>query len=395
MQEIHRPPRPALRLGLILTDYFPYGGLQRDCLGVAELCVQRGHDVTVVCRTWEGPRPDGIRVLLTGQPGLTNAARNRRFLRLLHGSVFPRERFDRIMAFSRIPGVDVYFGADPCYEALVRRRKPAWFRWTPRYRHFAGLERALYNRGARTRILLLTDAEIPIFQQLYTTEPERFEVLPPNIRRWSHSEGNREASRRSVRSEIQSSPDSVLLAFIGSDFRRKGLARAITALAALPSETRSSTHLLVAGQDREPPFRALTRRLGLSAQVHFLGARDDVPRLLFASDLLLHPAHSESAGMILLEAATAGLPVITTGACGYAFHIQRAKCGVVLPSPFSQEALDRALDAAIRSSERPAWREAGLRYGQTADLYSGHQRIVEILEEAPIQPASHPTNPCP
>ncbi|HUF62355.1 MAG TPA: glycosyltransferase family 4 protein [Verrucomicrobiales bacterium] len=394
MQESHRPPRSALRLGLILTDYFPYGGLQRDCLGVAKLCVQRGHDVTVVCRTWEGPRPEGIRVLLTGQPGLTNQARNRRFLRLLHGSVFPRERFDRIMAFSRIPGVDVYFGADPCYEALVRRRKPAWFRWTPRYRHFAGLEKALYARGIRTRILLLTGTEIPVFQHLYGTEPGRFEVLPPNIRRWSIAKGDREESRRSVRSEAGGAPDSIVLAFIGSDFRRKGLARAITALAALPSESRSHTLLLVAGQDKEAPFRELARKLAVSSQVRFLGARDDIRRLLLASDLLLHPAHSESAGMILLEAATAGVPVLTTDTCGYAFHIQRAHCGVVLPSPFSQQALDLALDEAIRSPERPAWREAGLRYGQAEDLYSGHHRIVEILEEDSSARAPHP-NPSP
>jgi UDP-glucose:(heptosyl)LPS alpha-1,3-glucosyltransferase len=36
--------------------------------------------------------------------------------------------------------------------------------------------------------------------------------------------------------------------------------------------------------------------------VHFLGGRGDVPEWLLASDVLVHPAYSESAGMILLEA---------------------------------------------------------------------------------------------
>jgi UDP-glucose:(heptosyl)LPS alpha-1,3-glucosyltransferase len=174
-----------------------------------------------------------------------------------------------------------------------------------------------------------------------------------------------------------------LLAFIGSDFHRKGLARAITALATLPQPIRQRSRLLVAGQDKAAPYRALAGNLGVSQHLRILGARDDVGRLLLASDLLIHPAHSESAGMILLEAAVSGVPVLTTDTCGYAFHIERAGCGVVLPSPYTQQGLDSALAEALAIPDRLlAWSRAGLRYGAEADLYSGHSRIVQILEES-------------
>jgi len=46
--------------------------------------------------------------------------------------------------------------------------------------------------------------------------------------------------------------------------------------------------------------------------------------------------------MILLEALTAGLPVLATDVCGYAFHIQQAGAGRVLASPFCREQCDAA-----------------------------------------------------
>ena len=58
-----------------------------------------------------------------------------------------------------------------------------------------------------------------------------------------------------------------------------------------------------------------------NSQVTFLGARDDVPQLLWGADLLLHPAYSEAAGLVLLEAMVAGVPVIASAVCGHAHYI--------------------------------------------------------------------------
>ncbi|XNM52069.1 glycosyltransferase [Escherichia coli] len=59
--------------------------------------------------------------------------------------------------------------------------------------------------------------------------------------------------------------------------------------------------------------------------------------LMAAADLLLHPAYQEAAGIVLLEAITAGLPVLTTAVCGYAHYIVDANCGEAIAEPFRQE----------------------------------------------------------
>ena len=51
---------------------------------------------------------------------------------------------------------------------------------------------------------------------------------------------------------------------------------------------------------------------GLGNRLHRLGRRDDVPRLMNECDLLVHPAHQEPLGRVLLEAAASGLPVVAT-----------------------------------------------------------------------------------
>jgi glycosyltransferase involved in cell wall biosynthesis len=49
---------------------------------------------------------------------------------------------------------------------------------------------------------------------------------------------------------------------------------------------------------------------------HFLGTRNDVPDLMNAADLLVHPARQEPFGRVLLEAAASALPIIATNVGG-------------------------------------------------------------------------------
>jgi len=367
-----------MKLGFLLFDYFPYGGLQRDCLKIAQLCATRGHDVTIYTRTWQGERPMDVRVALFGRSGASNIARNRAWVKQLRATL-PGEQLDGVIGFNKLPGLDVYYGSDPCYAAKVRRLKSFWYKWLPRYHHFKGLEQSVFARGQRTHILVLTENEIPRYQEFYGTERERFHVLPPGVERRTFTEEQKLETRAQLRHGQGWDYDHLLL-LVGSGFRVKGLDRAIRSLAALPMETRERTRLVVIGQNRPTEFELLARQLGVADRVHFLGGRDDVFDWLLTADLLIHPARSEAAGMILLEALTAGLPVLATDVCGYACHIERAGAGRILPSPFSQEQCDTAVREMLVAGERAAWSVNGVAYAAREDLYSCHEKAVDVIE---------------
>ena len=89
----------------------------------------------------------------------------------------------------------------------------------------------------------------------------------------------------------------MMLLFVGSGFKTKGLDRCLTALAALPDGVRDRTRLIVVGQDNTVPFERIARSYGIAEKVRFLGGRSDIPDLLAAGDLLVHPAYSENTGL--------------------------------------------------------------------------------------------------
>ena len=101
---------------------------------------------------------------------------------------------------------------------------------------------------------------------------------------------------------VVSISNTLSLFFVASAFYAKGADRAIAALAALPLDQEVNAKLFIVGRNDETKLRRFAGRLGVDDRVFFLGARMDVPDLLCAADLLIHPARNEAAGIVLLEA---------------------------------------------------------------------------------------------
>lgn len=366
---------------LALLRYFPYGGLQRDMLRTAELCRDAGHRVRILAAAWEGPRPEGIEVELLPVRGRTNHGRARDFARRMQAELAERPA-DRVLGFDKLPGLDLYFAADPCFVDRAQRRHGALYRLTPRYRTFAALERALFAPEADTRILLLDPRQRAVYRHWYGTAEDRFVQLPPGTARDRRAGADAWLQRIRGRAEFQLAADESLVLLLGSDFRRKGLDRAIRALASLPEGQRRHTRLLAVGQDDPLPMSTLARKLRVAHRMTVRSGRDDVPVLLQAADLLIHPAREENTGTVLPEALAAGLPVLCTEACGYAHHVRAAGAGRVLADPFRQQELDAAL-AELLAADRAPLRARALDYAERTDLYSMHERILEAVE-APL-----------
>jgi glycosyltransferase involved in cell wall biosynthesis len=98
-------------------------------------------------------------------------------------------------------------------------------------------------------------------------------------------------------------------------------------------------------------LRATAAELGIEDRVRFLGQRDDVDRLLAASDIHCQPNISpEPFGITFIEALYAGIPVVTTQ-IGGAIEIVNDSCGVMVP-PDDPNALAAALERLIVDGER-------------------------------------------
>ncbi len=362
-----------------LYKYFPFGGLQRDFMRIASTVAARGHHVRVYTQSWEGDCPKAFELIQVPVKSHTNHGRNAEYYAWVQNHL-KEHPADRVVGFNKMPGPDVYFAADVCYAEKVAQEKGFLYRLTSRYRHYAAFERATFEQGKSTKLMMLTDKQIADFQKHYQTEPERFQILPPGIypdRKYSEQIPN---SREIYRQKNGIKEQQNLLLQVGSDFGRKGVDRSIEALASLPESLRHNTLLFVVGQDKPRKFEALAEKLGVRSNVHFFSGRNDVSELMAAADLLLHPAYQEAAGIVLLEAITAGLPVLTTAVCGYAHYIADANCGTVIAEPFSQEQLNEVLRKALTQSPlRMARAENARHYADTQDLYSLPEKAADII----------------
>ncbi|MBN1360818.1 MAG: glycosyltransferase family 4 protein [Sedimentisphaerales bacterium] len=366
-------------LAFCLFKYFPHGGLQRDMLRIALACQARGHAVEVYTTGWEGDAPPGPTLHVRRPTALANHTRMRQYHRWV-AEQLAQKPADCVVGFNKMPGLDVYYAADGCYQAKALSQKSWLYRLMPRYRQYQAFEAAVFARESGTHILMLSQIQQSLYVQYYGTPAEQIHFLPPNVARDRIAGPDAPEVRRAFRTEMGLRDEDRLVLQVGSGFRTKGLDRSLRALAGLPDALRARTKLYVAGNDRPGHYVRLARKLGIGDRVEFLGPRDDVPRLLLGADLLVHPAYHENTGTVLLEALAAGLPVITTNVCGYAHYIEQAQAGWVIGEPFDQKRFNRTLRDALGRSDLAEFGRRGAEFARQADLYGMVEAAVEIIE---------------
>ncbi len=367
-----------MKLAFVLFKYFPFGGLQRDMLQIAGTCLARGHEIHIYTLSWEGERPEGMTVHVLPIKRWSNHEKYRVFRESLE-PLFEQQGIDRVVGFNKMPGLDYYYAADPCLkDKLIRERTPL-VRMLPRYRHFLSYEEAVFGTGSNTQILLISHRQHHIYKIYYATSEQRLHMLPPGIDRSRMAGHDAQELRRDLRQEFDLADEERLILCIGSGFKTKGLDRSLKALAALPPELKKKTRLIAIGSDNGDPFVRLAAKLGVKEQFTVLHGRDDIPRFLQGGDLLLHPAYYENSGMVILEAIIAGLPTLVSSVCGYAYYVEEAHAGQVVPEPFQQQELNRRVAEMLDSPLRDEWRKNGIDYGQQHDLYSMTEHAADLI----------------
>lgn len=194
---------------------------------------------------------------------------------------------------------------------------------------------------------------------------------------------------RGICSELRIPIDSQLIAIIGQIILRKGQDIALTAAVEVLRD-RPRAHTLVIGtrHSTKPETVEFENRLhrivaagGVADRVHFLGTRDDLPTLLPLCDVLLHAAHQEPLGRVLLEAAACGLPVVATDVGGTReIFPHGVEDGAILIPPDDAPAARAALDRLLGDdANRERMGMAGRRRAEAA--FSVERSAVGLLEQ--------------
>jgi len=339
-----------MRVALVIERFEPgIGGVENVAWRLAEGLAQAGDEVHVVARR-AAPRPDvvlhPVNVPVFWQP-LRVAAFSRAAARAA-----PRGDYDVVYSLARTVHQDLYrAGAGShldymrrCYGMPARQLR----RLSPRHALLAGFERRVF---ADTSQVVVCNSEMvrDEIARRYRVEPARLVLIRNGVAFERFAGSSRERAR--VRSELSAGSDTVFV-LAGSGFARKGLDTALRALA----RARVRAQLWVAGADDTAPWRHRARALGLAERVRFVGFRSDLPAVFAAADALLLPTRYDAFANVCLEAAAAGLPVVTSGANGAAELFRAAGC--VVEDPDDVEGFAAALEALGEPGARERLGEA-------------------------------------
>ncbi len=157
-------------------------------------------------------------------------------------------------------------------------------------------------------------------------------------------------ARGEVRAELGVAPDTLLMVVLGELTSRKNASLLIERMPELLAAAPMELALIGEGAERER-WESLARTRGVEGRVRFLGFRRDVPDLLGAADLLVHPARVEGFGYAVAEAMAAGLPVVATDASSLPEIVVPGETGLLFP-PEDGDALVEAILTYARDPER-------------------------------------------
>ena len=106
-----------------------------------------------------------------------------------------------------------------------------------------------------------------------------------------------------MRSELGIGADDIVVLFVGTEFKRKGLD---ALLEGFSLAYRPNLRLIIAGGGEKKRYVSLARRLGVEKNVIFLGLVEHIDDIYSISDIFILPTLIDPAGMAPLEAMAAG-----------------------------------------------------------------------------------------
>jgi UDP-glucose:(heptosyl)LPS alpha-1,3-glucosyltransferase len=379
-----------MRLAIIRQRYTPFGGAERFVERALAALAGRGVELTLLTRRWPGGAPHLFTPRIVNPPYVGRLWRDRGFARAVR-AIVATSSATLVQSHERIDCCDIYRAGDGLHSAWLDARladASAFERFRVRasayHRYVLDAERRLFASKRLKTVICISRMVQDEIRERFGIAIDRLPIIYNAIDGDEFSP-RLAAGRVATRASLSISEDSVVFLLVGSGYERKGVGRAIEALAGVSAPA----HLLVVGHDREPArYVALARHHGVATRVTFAGPRADPKPFYGASDVFVLPTLYDPLSNAVLEALSCGLPVITSARCGAAELVAAHRAGTVCDArdiTALGEAMRALLDPALRERTSVSARRAVA--GLTPSAMAA--RLIDLYETMLDDAATH------
>lgn len=248
--------------------------------------------------------------------------------------------------------------------------------------------------GCSDAVLASCSVEAAQIEALYDADPNRVHIVAPGVDHAFFAPGHRPQARRA----LGLAEDATLIMVVGRIQPLKGIDVAVEALALLSAGDAGAPYRMVvvggpSGRHGDEALERLHARagvLGIADRVRFVPPQPHelLSSYYRAADVCVVPSRSESFGLVALEAAACGTPVVASAVGGLTTLVRDGETGYLVdpfdPSGFASAveriALDPALatrlsNESVRDARRYSWRSAALEIAALVERISSRQLV--------------------
>jgi UDP-glucose:(heptosyl)LPS alpha-1,3-glucosyltransferase len=351
------------------------GGMERQLAELAVGLRALGHEVTVIAHVCELPPDAGVVFHRVGGP-------SRPFLLgypwfMLAGSLAVR-RWRRgvvqatgAIVLNRVDVIAVHY----CHQVGVVTPSRATMLFRAHVKAMGLVsrvaERLCFRANIAATFVCVSEGVATEIREHYPQLSDRVLTIHNGVDTDTFAPGMHREAARAMRQALALGDERLVAVFVGSEWKRKGLAPAIEALAAAPE-----WDLVVAGDGDREHYQKLACELGVGDRVHWLGVVRDVQVVYELADAFVLPSSYETFSLVTFEAAASGLAVLATPVSGVRELIDDGRNGFLInqePQVIAERLRRLAGDPALRARLGQAARQSALQFSWQEMVAKHHQ----------------------
>ncbi len=353
--------RQRLNLAVVIKQFAITGGAEHYAVKTTHYLKSRGHSVALYARQIQAGLADGLTLHRVPDRWRFSSVVNSLAFALDAARMLAGRHYDAVISHERGFSQDL-----AVVHTLSYQNSLAGLGWLKRLERRYLSPRAwlhIYLEKCQMRSARLVAVSQSVQEQItaFYGRQTGIQVVSPGVDLERFAPQPAAARRLEQRRRIPMDPGELLILFVGTEFRRKGLDDLLPAIG-------PGMHLAVVGRgERLGRYRRRVRRLGLEGRVHFTGLAVEVAPWYAAADVVVLPSRAEAFGMSVLEAMACGRPVLVRRRAGVSTLIESGSNGLLFEDPAELgPLLSRLSDPVLRRRLGEAARRTALAHGWDA-----------------------------